>query len=76
MIVSFRFDMDELKRDRKITVYLPDDYYQQKKRYPVLYIQDGQNAFFDRLSFCGVSWGFFGLCKDDGIRYYYGSYSM
>lgn len=63
MIVSFRFDMDELKRDRKITVYLPDDYYQQKKRYPVLYIQDGQNAFFDRLSFCGVSWGFLDYVK-------------
>ncbi|WP_028042798.1 alpha/beta hydrolase [Candidatus Stoquefichus massiliensis] len=58
MFVSFRFDMEKLKRDRKITVYLPDDYYDQEKRYPVLYIQDGQNAFFDRLSFCGVSWGF------------------
>ncbi|MFR7590468.1 MAG: alpha/beta hydrolase [Longibaculum sp.] len=58
MFVSFRFPMKELKRERKITVYLPDDYYHDDYRYPVLYIQDGQNAFFDDLSFCGVSWGF------------------
>lgn len=58
MLVSFRFPMECLKRDRKITVYLPDNYYQSDKKYPVLYIQDGQNAFFDRLSYAGVSWGF------------------
>lgn len=58
MLTSFRFPMKELKRDRKVTIYLPDDYYQSDKQYPVLYIQDGQNAYFDKLSFCGVSWGF------------------
>ncbi|MEG0367606.1 MAG: alpha/beta hydrolase-fold protein [Coprobacillus sp.] len=58
MFVSMRFFMKTLNREREITVYLPDDYYQSHKRYPVLYINDGQNAFFDRLSFCGVSWGF------------------
>jgi len=50
--------MYQLDRDRKITVYLPDDYYESDKRYPVLYIQDGQNAYFDRLSYAGTSWGF------------------
>ena len=49
MIVSFRMQMEALKRDRKITVYLPKRYYQEDKHYPVLYIQDGQNAFFDEL---------------------------
>ena len=58
MNVSFRMRIEELKRDRKITVYLPEDYYHSDKRYPVLYIQDGQNAFFDRPSYSGVSWGF------------------
>ena len=58
MIVSFRMQMEALKRDRKITVYLPKRYYQEDKHYPVLYIQDGQNAFFDELSYCGISWGF------------------
>lgn len=32
-------------RDKKIIVYLPDDYYQSEERYPVLYMNDGQNAF-------------------------------
>lgn len=64
MFVSFRLPMRQLKRDRKITVYLPDDYYHQEKRYPVLYIQDGQNAFFDGLSYCGVSWGFLDYVKE------------
>lgn len=58
MFISFCMPMKRLKRERQITVYLPDNYYETKKRYPVLYIQDGQNAFFDRLSFCGISWGF------------------
>lgn len=59
MIVSFRMQMEALKRDRKITVYLPKRYYQEDKHYPVLYIQDGQNAFFDELSYIVVSVGVF-----------------
>ena len=50
MFVSFCFPMKTLQREREIIVYLPDDYYQQNKDYPVLYIQDGQNAFLDRKS--------------------------
>ena len=41
MFVSFCFPMKTLQREREIIVYLPDDYYQQNKDYPVLYIQDG-----------------------------------
>lgn len=59
MFVGFDFEMKRLSRSRHITVYLPDNYYETKKRYPVLYIQDGQNAFFDRLSYSGTSWGFY-----------------
>ena len=44
-------------RDKKIIVYLPDDYYQSEERYPVLYMNDGQNAFFDDQAYIGVSWG-------------------
>ncbi len=64
MFISFCMPMKRLKRERQITVYLPDNYYETKKRYPVLYIQDGQNAFFDRLSFCGISWGFLDCVKE------------
>lgn len=67
MFVSFRFAMKTLNREREITVYLPDDYYQSDKRYPVLYINDGQNAFFDRLSYCGDSWGFLDYVQEQQL---------
>lgn len=58
MFITFHCQMKKLQREREVIVYLPDDYYQSQKKYPVLYIQDGQNAFFDHLSYSGVSWGF------------------
>ncbi len=58
MLLSTCFPMRNLNRKRDITIYLPDDYYYVDKCYPVLYINDGQNAFFDSLSYCGDSWGF------------------
>ena len=67
MFKKFQLRIKELNRNRKITVYLPDNYYKTKKRYPVLYIQDGQNAFFDRLSYCGVSWGFLDYVKENKL---------
>lgn len=43
---------------RHVDVLLPSDYYEdENKRYPVLYMHDGQNLFDDSLSFSGVSWG-------------------
>src|SRR5579871_4912540 len=40
--------------DRDIIVYLPPGYETEKrKRYPVLYMQDGQNLFDDATSFLG-----------------------
>ena len=42
-------------RDKNIIVYLPDDYYQSEERYPVLYMNDGQNAFFDDQAYIKVS---------------------
>lgn len=41
---------------RDLYVYLPPGYAQTRKRYPVLYMQDGQNIFDDALSFVG-EWG-------------------
>ena len=64
MFKTFQIRMKDLKRKRKITVYLPNNYYYTKKKYPVLYIMDGQNAFFDRLSYSGVSWGFADYAKN------------
>ena len=43
---------------RKADIYLPPGYFSQKKqRYPVLYMQDGQNLFYPDSSIMGVSWG-------------------
>src|SRR3989442_4169105 len=43
---------------RDILVYLPPGYRRlSRKRYPVLYLQDGQNVFDAATSFSGVEWG-------------------
>ncbi len=47
------FYMPQLKRKRRIWVYLPPDYATAKKRYPVLYMHDGQNLFDNESSSFG-----------------------
>src|SRR5437899_3416562 len=43
---------------RDVLVYLPPGYRRfSRKRYPVLYLQDGQNVFDAATSFSGVEWG-------------------
>ncbi len=58
MIIQEHIHMKQLNRDRDLLIYLPDNYPYSDKRYPVMYINDGQNAFFDEHAYCGVSWGF------------------
>lgn len=56
-VVDTAFLIPELKRTRRVTVYLPPGYAKdEKKRYPVLYMQDGQNLFDEATSFSG-EWG-------------------
>ena len=55
-VLSDSFYIPQLDRYRRIWVYLPPAYASSKKRYPVLYMQDGQNLFADSLSFSG-EWG-------------------
>ena len=44
-------------RPRDVIVWLPPSYTREtKKRYPVLYMQDGQNLFDPSSSFTGVDW--------------------
>ena len=46
------------KRTRKAYIYLPDGYERDDvSRYPVLYMFDGQNVFFDGNASFGKSWG-------------------
>ena len=77
MIIQEEMYIRSLKRTRKIDIYVPDDYQTSKKRYPVLIINDGQNAFFDEQSYIGKSWGFLQavkqlnidvICVDENLR--------
>ena len=44
-IVSDKFDMPQLGRQRRVWIYLPAGYTSSHKKYPVIYIHDGQNLF-------------------------------
>jgi metallo-beta-lactamase class B len=55
-IVSPAFAMPQLRRTRRVWVYLPPGYAETTRRYPVLYLQDGQNVFDQYTSFAG-EWG-------------------
>ncbi len=44
-VMSDSFYMPQLKRNRKIWIYLPANYTTSKNRFPVLYMHDGQNLF-------------------------------
>ncbi|XMO85067.1 alpha/beta hydrolase-fold protein [Algibacter sp. AS12] len=47
------FEIPQLNRKRKISIYLPPNYKISKENYPVLYIQDGQNVFDVSTSYSG-----------------------
>jgi hypothetical protein len=55
-ILDPAFDMPQLGRQRKIWIYLPPDYQNGDRRYPVLYMHDGQNLFDRSTAFAG-EWG-------------------
>jgi predicted alpha/beta superfamily hydrolase len=47
----------QLDNYRDILIYLPPSYFMSEQRYPVIYMQDGQNLFDVATSFVGVEWG-------------------
>lgn len=55
-IVDSVFYIPQLKRHRRIWIYLPADYTSSRKKYPVLYMHDGQNVFDAATSGFG-EWG-------------------
>jgi predicted alpha/beta superfamily hydrolase len=54
--VGQQVDSPQLGNRRDILVYLPPSYEKSEQRYPVLYMQDGQNLFDNATSFAG-EWG-------------------
>lgn len=56
-IIDTAFLIPQLKRVRRVWVYLPESYSDgSSQRYPVLYMHDGQNLFDDATSYSG-KWG-------------------
>lgn len=56
-VMSKTFLIPQLKRTRRIWIYLPAGYTKNSRtRYPVLYMQDGQNVFDDATAYSG-EWG-------------------
>ncbi len=52
-VLDHVFHMPSFNRARKVWMYLPPDYQLERKRYPVIYMHDGQNLFDEKASFAG-----------------------
>ncbi len=55
-IENFEMEITTLKRMRTVWVYLPDNYDDKGDGFPVIYMHDGQNLFYDRLTAFGAAW--------------------
>ena len=55
-IIDTAFFIPQLNRPRRVWIYLPPSYNSSTKKYPVMYMHDGQNVFDDLTSFSG-EWG-------------------
>ncbi|MEW6127768.1 MAG: alpha/beta hydrolase-fold protein [Acidobacteriota bacterium] len=53
----YSFGSGALVPKRNVSVYLPPDYHlKAEARFPVLYLQDGQNLFNPQTAYSGVAW--------------------
>ena len=57
MVHKFDFHFTPAGEDRRIHLYLPDDYHWSEERYPVVYMFDGHNLYFDSDATYGKSLG-------------------
>ena len=60
MVDKWNITIPELtgEEERLAYIYLPESYFKEpEKRYPVLYMFDGHNVFFDEDATYGKSWG-------------------
>ena len=55
-IENFDMEITTLKRMRTVWVYLPDNYSPKGEGFPVIYMHDGQNLFYDNLTAFGTAW--------------------
>ena len=57
MVEKFEVMITPFQCMRTIHVYLPDSYNESQEQYPVMYMFDGHNLFFDEDATYGKSWG-------------------
>jgi len=55
-ILDDHFNVPELQTQRRVWLYLPVDYHETDKYYPVIYMHDGQNLF-DQYTASHQEWG-------------------
>jgi len=67
-VLDTAFFIPQLNRIRRVWVYLPPTYNSSSKKYPVLYMHDGQNVFDDATSFSG-EWGVDEAIDTLGLKY-------
>ena len=56
MVILPHFAMPQLNKTRTVRIYLPADYAEEARHYPVIYMHDGQNVFEPHLCISGMSW--------------------
>lgn len=57
MIKKFEKTITPFNLKRTIHLYLPNNYEDSQERYPVMYMYDGHNLFYDEDATYGKSWG-------------------
>ena len=57
MIIERSLLFSPVQKERKIHIYLPDDYKEGQDCYPVMYFFDGHNLFYDSHATYGKCWG-------------------
>lgn len=68
MLIQRDFNYTPKNRNRMLHIYLPDDYYNSDRRYPVFYYFDGHNLFVDSHATYGKSWGLADYLSSSGTE--------
>ncbi len=56
MIIEDKIFIKYLNEYRKLHIYLPNDYDKSNDRYPVIYMYDGQNLFYEEYTAYKMAW--------------------
>jgi predicted alpha/beta superfamily hydrolase len=69
MFDHFSINITPFNRERMVRVFLPKSYSEDpSKKYPVLYMHDGQNLYKDEDASYGMSWGISDFLDESGME--------